>query len=161
MHGIVLGLLFVILVSPGAWAQEAPIPREPGSMAAPPAEADAGGGKNAAGAGPAGIAPEESGVAAGGGGNDAKKSALPPAPSGKMEETPVEGTPTDRIVSRFMALDTDASGGVSFDEYMAWVEQRAKTRFEAMDTDGDGEVSDAEYRLFWKSRLAHWYRLKR
>jgi|AMFO01.1.fsa_nt_gi hypothetical protein len=84
------------------------------------------------------------------------------APGVQTEETPAAPhSATDRIVARFMALDTDASGGVSADEYMAWVEQRARARFEAMDANGDGEVSDEEYRAFWKSRMAHWYRLKR
>lgn len=68
---------------------------------------------------------------------------------------------TDKIVARFMALDTDTSGGVSFDEYMTMVQQRAKTRYAAMDTNNDGEVTDEEYRTFWKLRMAQWYRLKR
>ncbi len=82
-------------------------------------------------------------------------------------EAPAAGAPegpmsaTDRIVARFMALDTDTSGSVSLDEYMAMVQQRAMARYQAMDSNGDGEVSDKEYRAFWKSRLAHWYRLKR
>ncbi len=68
---------------------------------------------------------------------------------------------TDKIVARFMTLDADASGGVSFEEYMAMVQQRATVRYAAMDADGNGEVSDEEYRAFWKSRMAQWYRLKR
>jgi len=67
---------------------------------------------------------------------------------------------TDKIVARFMALDADASGGVSFEEYMAMVQQRAAVRYATMDADGNGEVSDEEYRTFWKSRMAQWYRLK-
>ncbi len=70
-------------------------------------------------------------------------------------------TPTDKVVARFMKLDTDASGGVSLDEYMAMVRKHAEARYAAMDTNGDGEVTDKEYRAFWKSRMAHWYRLKR
>jgi len=70
-------------------------------------------------------------------------------------------TATDKIVDRFMTLDTDASEGVSFDEYMAMVQQRADDRFKSMDTNGDGEVTADEYRAFWQSRKAQWYRLKR
>ncbi len=70
-------------------------------------------------------------------------------------------SPTDKVVARFMTLDTDASGSVSFEEYMTMVQKRAEARYAAMDTNGDGEVSDKEYRAFWKSRMAHWYRPKR
>ncbi len=70
-------------------------------------------------------------------------------------------SPTDKVVARFMTLDTDTSGGVSFEEYMTMVRERAVTRYAAMDTNHDGEVTDTEYRAFWKSRMAHWYRLKR
>ncbi len=70
-------------------------------------------------------------------------------------------TPTDRVVQRFMALDTDESLGVSFEEYMAMVRARAGERFKAMDANGDGEVTDEEFRAFWTSRKAHWYRLRR
>ncbi len=92
---------------------------------------------------------------------------LPAAPAEKpapaTAETPGSGeqTPTDRIVARFMALDADASGGVSFEEYMAMVQKRAEARYRAMDANQDGEVTDEEYRAFWKSRMAKWYRLKR
>jgi len=68
---------------------------------------------------------------------------------------------TDKIVARFMELDTDASGGVSYEEYMAMVRERIVARYAAMDTNDDGEVSDEEYRTFWKLRMAQWYRLKR
>jgi len=70
-------------------------------------------------------------------------------------------TATDKIVDRFMTLDTDASEGVSFEEYMAMVQQRADDRFKSMDTNGDGEVTADEYRAFWQARKAQWYRLKR
>lgn len=70
-------------------------------------------------------------------------------------------TSTDKIVDRFMELDTDASEGVSFDEYMAMVQQRAEDRFKGMDANQDGEVTADEYRQFWQSRMAQWYRLKR
>ena len=70
-------------------------------------------------------------------------------------------SPVDKVVARFMALDTDTSGGVSFEEYMAMVRKRAEARYAAMDANGDGEVTGKEYRAFWKSRMAHWYRLKR
>jgi len=70
-------------------------------------------------------------------------------------------TSTDKIVDRFMELDTDASEGVSFDEYMAMVQQRAQDRFKGMDANEDGEVTADEYRQFWQSRMAQWYRLKR
>jgi len=68
---------------------------------------------------------------------------------------------TDKIVARFMELDTDASGGVSYEEYMTMVRERIVARYAAMDTNDDGEVTDEEYRTFWKLRMAQWYRLKR
>jgi len=68
---------------------------------------------------------------------------------------------TDKIVLRFMELDLDQSTGVSFEEYMAMVNQRAEDRFKSMDANQDGEVSEDEYRTFWQSRKAQWYRLKR
>lgn len=70
-------------------------------------------------------------------------------------------TATDKIVNRFMALDTDASEGVSFDEYMTMVQQRAQDRFKSMDANGDGEVTADEYRQFWQSRMSQLYRLNR
>ncbi|MDQ6959795.1 MAG: hypothetical protein Q9M27_02110 [Mariprofundaceae bacterium] len=75
-------------------------------------------------------------------------------PSGPMSAT-------DKVVARFMALDTDTSGGVSFKEYMTMVQERIVVRYAAMDADDNGEVTDEEYRTFWKSRMAQWYRLKR
>ena len=74
-------------------------------------------------------------------------------------------TATDKIVERFMQLDTDEdpemAGTVSFEEYLSMVLERAQARFESMDADGDGEVTPEEYREFWQSRKAMWYRLKR
>jgi len=74
-------------------------------------------------------------------------------------------TATDKIVERFMQLDTDedpeTAGTVSFEEYLSMVLERAQARFESMDADGDGEVTPDEYREFWQSRKAMWYRLKR
>jgi len=70
-------------------------------------------------------------------------------------------TATDKVVARFMELDTDASGGVSYEEYMTMVRERIVARYAAMDTNDDGEVTDEEYRTFWKLRMAQWYRLKR
>ncbi len=77
-----------------------------------------------------------------------------PQPSGPL-------TSTDKIVKSFMQLDTDKSDAVSFDEYMAMVQQRAKDRFDAMDANHDGQVTPDEYRQFWLHRMAQWYRLKR
>jgi len=68
---------------------------------------------------------------------------------------------TDKIVARFMKLDSDMSAGVSFEEYMRMVKQRATARYAMMDSNHDGEVTDVEYRRFWKLRMAQWYRLKR
>ncbi len=70
-------------------------------------------------------------------------------------------TPTDKIVDAFMALDSDASESVSFDEYKAMVDAQAKNRYAQMDRNHDGEVTDEEYRAFWQQRKARWYRLKR
>ncbi|TLS68585.1 thymidylate synthase [Mariprofundus erugo] len=70
-------------------------------------------------------------------------------------------TSTDKVVDAFMALDTDASSAVSFDEYNAMVEQQAQDRFAQMDANHDGEVSEDEYRQFWLERKAERYRLQR
>ena len=70
-------------------------------------------------------------------------------------------TATDKIVARFMELDTDETLGVSYQEYEAMVLARAKARFALMDQNHDGEVDADEYRSFWKSQKARYYRLKR
>jgi len=70
-------------------------------------------------------------------------------------------TPTDKVVAAFMALDTDGSEGVSQQEYLSMVQQRARARFRQMDADHDGEVSEQEYRAFWQNQRAKWYRLRR
>ena len=72
-------------------------------------------------------------------------------------------TATDKIVDRFMALNTnpEESIGVDFEEYFTMVMQRAMDRFEAMDSDQDDEVTEEEYREFWKAQKAQYYRLKR
>lgn len=72
-------------------------------------------------------------------------------------------TATDKIVDRFMELNTnpEASAGVDFEEYFAMVMQRAQDRFEAMDANHDDEVTADEYREFWKAQKAQYYRLKR
>jgi methionine-rich copper-binding protein CopC len=70
-------------------------------------------------------------------------------------------TQTDKIVLRFMELDLDQTAGVSFEEYMTMVNQRAEDRFKSMDANEDGEVTEEEYRTFWQTRKAQWYRLKR
>lgn len=77
------------------------------------------------------------------------------------EERSGPATPTDKIVDRFMELDTDESEGVSFDEFNTMVMERATQRYFAMDTDDDGEVTSEEYRAFWKAQKAQYYRLKR
>jgi len=94
-------------------------------------------------------------------GEDANQNYPSPNESPATGESSGALSPTDKVVARFMNLDTDASGGVSFEEYMAMVQKRAEARYAAMDTNGDGEVTGREYRAFWKSRMAHWYRLKR
>jgi len=68
---------------------------------------------------------------------------------------------TDKIVNTFMELDTDGNDGISFEEYITMVQERAKTRFMAMDTNGDAEVSAEEYREFWRQQKARMYRLNR
>jgi len=80
-----------------------------------------------------------------------------PAPA----ETGGPKSPTDKIVDKFMTLDTDESKSVSVMEYLVMVQQRVEARFKAMDANGDGEVTEEEYRDFWKSRMAKWYRLQR
>jgi len=68
---------------------------------------------------------------------------------------------TDKIVDRFIELDADGSEGVSQDEYLQMVNERAKERFEEMDANRDGEVTDPEYRDFWQEKKSKWYRLDR
>lgn len=70
-------------------------------------------------------------------------------------------TSTDKIVDRFLELDQDASEGVSLDEYLLMVNERAKVRFAEMDANRDGEVTDSEYRNFWQQKKSKWYRLER
>jgi len=72
-------------------------------------------------------------------------------------------TATDKIVDRFLALNSnpEESAGVDFEEYFTMVMQRATDRFEAMDADKDEEVTEDEYREFWKAQKAQYYRLKR
>ncbi len=93
-------------------------------------------------------------IAEGAGSQPANEAPAITKPSGPMSAT-------DKLVTRFMGLDTDTSGGVSFEEYMTMVRERAVARYAAMDSNDDGEVTDEEYRTFWKSRMAQWYRLKR
>jgi len=68
---------------------------------------------------------------------------------------------TDKVVDTFMELDTNHSDSVSYAEYKAMVDQRARLRFKTMDTNRDNEVSEGEYRQFWRKTKAKWYRLKR
>jgi len=68
---------------------------------------------------------------------------------------------TDKIADAFMELDTNHSDSVSYAEYKAMVDRRARSRFKAMDANRDGAVTDAEYREFWRKTKAKWYRLKR
>jgi len=70
-------------------------------------------------------------------------------------------TATDKIVARFMELDTDVSEAVSFEEYMFMVLERTEARFALMDENQDGEVSADEYRQFWQAQKSQYYRLKR
>jgi len=86
---------------------------------------------------------------------------VPPTVEPEVKHHNGPKTQTDKIVEKFMTLDTDKSAGVSMDEYIAMVQQRVEARFAAMDADRDGEVTEDEYRAFWKSRMAKWYRLKR
>ena len=80
-----------------------------------------------------------------------------------VEKQAVSGpkSSTDKIVEKFMTLDVDESKGVSMDEYITMVQERVMARYAAMDADADGEVTEDEYRLFWKTRMAKWYRLQR
>jgi len=70
-------------------------------------------------------------------------------------------SPTDKIVDSFMSLDVDVSDGVSSDEYMSMVQQRARERFARMDRNHDREVSAQEYRRFWQNEESAYYRLQR
>ncbi len=77
------------------------------------------------------------------------------------EEDSGPATVTDRIVDRFMALDSDKSDGVSYSEYRAFIDERIRQRYKAMDDNHDGEVTRDEYEAFWKARKSQYYRIKR
>ncbi len=87
----------------------------------------------------------------------------PLLPGFEKPERTGPATATDKIVDRFMALNTnlEESAGVDFEEYFAMVQQRALDRFKAMDSNQDEEVTEEEYREFWKAQKAQYYRLKR
>jgi len=70
-------------------------------------------------------------------------------------------SPTDKIVEKFMGLDSNMSDTVSYDEYMAMVQERTQNRFSRMDRNHDGEVSADEYRRFWHQEQSAYYRLQR
>jgi len=81
-----------------------------------------------------------------------------------MMATPVMAAPkstTDKIVDAFMELDSNHSDSVSYGEYKAMVDRRARERFRKMDANRDNQVSDQEYRAFWRKTKAKWYRLQR
>lgn len=67
-------------------------------------------------------------------------------------------TATDKVVAKFMALDTDETLTVSFEEYEQMVLLRMGERFTAMDTNEDNEISEEEYRNFWTTQQAKYYR---
>jgi len=93
--------------------------------------------------------------------SDMAESTTAEEPSAEKEKPTGPLSPTDKIVLRFMELDLDGTEGVSFEEYMTMVNQRAEDRFKSMDANADEEVSEEEYRNFWQSRKAQWYRIKR
>ena len=72
---------------------------------------------------------------------------------------PAAETGLDWLSERFMDLDINGDGGVSWREFMKMVERRAQKRFAEMDRNGDGIVSEREFRAFWKARKARYYRL--
>ncbi|OIO68653.1 MAG: hypothetical protein COW19_02575 [Zetaproteobacteria bacterium CG12_big_fil_rev_8_21_14_0_65_55_1124] len=122
-------------------------------MPGQPAEPDA-----ASAEAPSAAAPGESAVFD----DEEAADAVPAEPVAAAEvQTGGPKTATDKIVEKFMALDTDESRSVSVEEYLIMVQQRVEARFKAMDADGNGEVTEDEYRAFWKTRMAKWYRLKR
>jgi len=81
--------------------------------------------------------------------------------AGEQEAASGPLTATDKIVDRFMALDADATEGVSLEEYLLMVHARAEARFSLMDSNQDGEVNADEYRQFWRTQKSQYYRLKR
>ena len=70
-------------------------------------------------------------------------------------------TATDKVVEKFMKLDTDASESVSYREYKSMVLQRLEQRFKHMDKNSDRSISQDEYRNFWTTRKSQYYRPKR
>jgi len=153
MHTWIRSTLIVGLAFAGscfsAWAEDIPISA---AMPAPATKID----QTASGA----AMPAEIGVIEN---EEAASETTPGEPLAVVEAQASSGpkTSTDKLVDKFMALDVDASDGVSMDEYITVVQQRVMARFAAMDADADGEVSGDEYRAFWKTRMAKWYRLKR
>jgi len=70
-------------------------------------------------------------------------------------------TATDKVVEKFMELDTDDSESVSFAEYKTMVNERLEQRFQKMDRDRNGNVSEDEYRNFWTQQKSTYYRPRR
>ncbi|MDX8383643.1 MAG: thymidylate synthase [Ghiorsea sp.] len=70
-------------------------------------------------------------------------------------------TATDKVVEKFMQLDTDESESVSYREYKSMVLERLEQRFEQMDTNKDSSISEDEYRNFWTKQKSQYYRPKR
>ncbi len=70
-------------------------------------------------------------------------------------------TPTDKVVEKFMEMDADESGGVSFREYKKTLLRRLRDRFHKIDTNNDDEINADEYRAFWTRKKAEHYRLRR
>ena len=68
---------------------------------------------------------------------------------------------TDKVVNKFMALDLNASGSVSYKEYRTMVMQRLARRFRIMDANKDGNVTKKEYRNFWTKTKSRYYRPRR
>ena len=148
-----LGCACMLMASASAQAGDAALPQTSSLFSFQSQDKAA----QASGAGDAAVEVPASGGAA----PAAASGATPALPVAKLAEHNGPKTATDKIVEKFMALDSDASAGVSLKEYAAMVEQRLLARFAAMDADKDGEVTEDEYRAFWKSRMARWYRLKR
>lgn len=68
---------------------------------------------------------------------------------------------TDKVVSKFMNLDSNGSGTVSISEYQSMVLKRMRQRFRQMDANRDGQISEQEYRNFWVKTKSNYYRPRR
>jgi Ca2+-binding EF-hand superfamily protein len=75
---------------------------------------------------------------------------------GVEASTAEDGAKQEKVHEVFTRLDTDASGSLSLDEFVAGHKEEkaeiAAKRFAKMDRDGDGSISADEFKAGYKAR---------